>query len=174
MSTVDRPYHFTFNGISARNINSWNFHKVYFSDEQIAFTNAMRVRFTMEDIQAATTCAEAALDDIEIRVNDCNAAGVEDGILPTIFHVEQNRPNPFNPITAIRFALPEPVDVEVAVFDAAGRKVRSLSDGARTAGYHSVVWDGRDDQGRSVGSGVYYYTVRAGENEASQKMMLLK
>ncbi|MBD3160636.1 MAG: T9SS type A sorting domain-containing protein [Candidatus Eisenbacteria bacterium] len=160
--------------IGGRELNEWTFNKTYFSDSEITFTDQMRVRFTMEDIQEATICAEAAIDDIEIRVNDCNAAGVDDGILPAVFRVEQNRPNPFNPVTAIRFALPKASDVDVAVYDAAGRKVRTLLSEPRTAGYHNVVWDGKDDAGRSVGSGVYYYTVKAGENEASQKMMLLK
>jgi flagellar hook assembly protein FlgD len=99
---------------------------------------------------------------------------VNEPVIPATFTVDQNRPNPFNPRTAIRFGLPSAGPVQVSVFDAAGRKVRTLLDEPRDAGYHTVVWHGRDDRGHAVGSGLYYYTVKAGTNEAGNKMMLLK
>lgn len=160
--------------INGTDLNAWNGHKVYFEHDRIPFTSQMRVKFQMEDIGTQTTCAEAAIDDIVIKVNDCFTADVADGALPLRFAVEQNRPNPFNPLTTIRFALPKSERVEVSIFDAAGRKVRTLVDAARPAGAHSVVWDGRDDAAHAVGSGVYYYSVKAGDQESSHKMMLLK
>lgn len=160
--------------VNGTELNAWNAHKVYVENERIPFTGQMRFRFQMEDINTFTTCAEAAIDDIVIKVNDCFTADVADGALPLRFDVEQNRPNPFNPLTAIRFALPKGERVEVSIFDAAGRKVRTLLDAGKQAGTHTVVWDGRDDSDHSVGSGVYYYTVKAGEQESSRKMMLLK
>jgi hypothetical protein len=154
--------------------NQWTHRKVYLTDDLIDYTDQMRIRFQMEDINSFTTCAEAAIDEIEIRVSNCFADDVDDTELPIAFVVEQNSPNPFNPSTAIRFALPSDGRVEVNVFDAAGRKVRTLLDRVNKAGYHTVVWDGRDDQDHSVGSGVYYYTVRFGDEEAGYKMILLK
>jgi hypothetical protein len=154
--------------------NQWTHQKVYITDDLIDYTDQMRIRFQMEDINTYTTCAEAAIDDIEIRVSNCLTEDVDDAQLPAAFAVEQNRPNPFNPTTAIRFALPSNGRVEINIFDAAGRKVRTLLDGAGKAGYHTVVWDGRDDQDHSVGSGVYYYRVNFGDEEAGYKMILLK
>ncbi len=160
--------------INGMELNAWNHYKVYVENDRVPFSSQMRFRFQMEDIGSQTTCAEAAIDDIVIKVNNCLAADVAEGSLPLRFAVDQNRPNPFNPLTTIRFALPKSDRVEVSIFDAAGRKVRTLIDGGRPAGHHSVVWDGRDDASHSVGSGVYYYTVKAGDEESSRKMMLLK
>ncbi len=160
--------------VEGMNQNDWIFHKTYFSDDQVAFTNQMRFRFQMEDVNTATTCAEAAVDDIVIRVNDCVQTGVDDGLLPLSFQVDQNRPNPFNPRTSIRFGLPAAGRVSVDLFDASGRKIRTLIDERRDAGFHTVVWDGRDAENHPVGSGVYYYTVKSGELKAGHKMMLLK
>lgn len=158
-------------------LNSWNFHKAYINyDPSNPFTNQTRIRFSMEDI-GNTTCAEAAVDDIEIRIADVNACtgGADDSAsLPARFQVEQNRPNPFNPKTTIRFALPTAGKVEVTVFDAGGRRVRTLVNGMMPAGTQAITWDGRDDANHELGSGVYYYTVRAGADTSSRKMMLLK
>jgi Zn-dependent metalloprotease len=159
-------------------VNDWYFHKVYVNyDPQQPFTSQMRVRFSMEDLGSPSQCAEAAFDDVEIRIADvgaCAGSAEDPSGLPAQFQVEQNRPNPFNPKTTIRFALPTAGKVEVAVYDAGGRKVRTLVDGLRPAGYQTISWDGRDDGNHDLGSGVYYYTVRAGDEKASHKMMLLK
>jgi hypothetical protein len=88
--------------------------------------------------------------------------------------LDQNRPNPFNPSTEIRFSLPKRCSVRLDVYDAAGRLVRVLQDGAMTAGRHSIVWDGTNDAGRAVGSGVYFYRLRAGKEAVSKKMVLLR
>ncbi len=94
--------------------------------------------------------------------------------IPDAHFLAQNVPNPFNPITTIRFGLPEKGRARVEVYDVAGRLVRLLAEGARPAGEHEVVWDGRDGQGHSVSSGVYFYRMEAGEYRADRKMLLLK
>lgn len=71
-------------------------------------------------------------------------------------------PNPFSERTTLRFTLPVPATVEVAVYDALGRRVRRLADGTRGAGPHVLAWDGRDDAGRRLAAGVYLLRVRAG------------
>jgi len=73
----------------------------------------------------------------------------------------QNRPNPFQSITAVRFQVPGPTHVSLKVYDVSGRTVGTLVDGTRTAGLHEVVWDGKDDGGRNLATGVYFYRLQA-------------
>ncbi len=94
--------------------------------------------------------------------------------LPTKFDVAQNYPNPFNPSTQINYQLPEASHVTIQIYDIRGNLVRVLEDGRKQAGYHSVIWDGRNDSGIQVSSGVYIYKVKAGENVISKRMMMVK
>ncbi|HXV13670.1 MAG TPA: FlgD immunoglobulin-like domain containing protein [Candidatus Krumholzibacteria bacterium] len=86
----------------------------------------------------------------------------------------QNHPNPFNPETEIRFELAVPSNVSITVFDAAGRLVRVLENGNRPAGEHTVRWNGRNDAGGPVSSGVYFYRMSATGFDQTRKMVLLK
>jgi hypothetical protein len=86
----------------------------------------------------------------------------------------QNSPNPFNPTTTISFTLPAREQVTVSIYDANGRLVRTLLNESRDYGTHSVTWDGRDDAGSTVGSGVYFYRLSAGKYSESKKMVMLK
>jgi len=88
--------------------------------------------------------------------------------------LQQNRPNPFNPTTTIRFVLPVREDVALAIYDANGRLVRTLLNEVRGYGSHEFMWDGRDDEGAPAGSGVYFYQLRAGKLTESKKMVLAK
>jgi len=83
-------------------------------------------------------------------------------------------PNPFNPMTTIEFTVPQDGQVELAVFDLGGRRVRSLLDGTRPAGTHTLVWDGRNDAGRPLPSGTYLVRARAGTGMATGKLLLAK
>jgi len=94
--------------------------------------------------------------------------------LPEAFILAQNFPNPFNPETEIRFGLPEEAHVQMVVIDLLGREVRKLVDSDLKAGYHSVVWDGRDHRGLEVPSGIYFYTLQVGEKVFKRKLTLLK
>jgi len=85
-----------------------------------------------------------------------------------------NTPNPFNPVTTISFDLARAGRVELEVFDASGRRVKSLVDGTRSSGHHEVQWNGTDDGGRVVASGVYHYRLRTDGVEQSRPMVLLK
>jgi hypothetical protein len=86
----------------------------------------------------------------------------------------QNHPNPFNPTTAIPFSISETGRVSLNVYDAGGRLVRRLVDGVSERGFHAATWDGRDNRGSSVGSGVYFYRLTAGKVVRVRKMVLLK
>ena len=90
------------------------------------------------------------------------------------FVLEQNYPNPFNPTTTIRFYLPAMKHTTLAIYDANGREVNRLVDGVCDRGYHTVEWTGRNSEGRPVGSGVYFYSLRSGSAHETRKMILIK
>lgn len=92
----------------------------------------------------------------------------------TTSRLEQNSPNPFNPQTAIRFSLDSKQSVKLAVYDVNGRLVRMLVSGVKEVGTHSVTWDGRDNAGSAVSSGVYFYRLDAGKFSSTKKMVMLK
>ena len=83
-------------------------------------------------------------------------------------------PNPFNPQTTVRFDLAQETDVFVEILDARGRRVRTLVNGSRPAGAHTLQWSGRADDGSAVASGVYYLRLTADGQVRTQKMTLLK
>jgi len=94
--------------------------------------------------------------------------------LPEVFGVDQNYPNPFNPATTIRYALPEASDVRLTIYNVLGQQVRVLVQGRQEAGYYRVTWDGKDDYGRAVSSGIYLYRFVSKGLVQTQKMLLLK
>jgi hypothetical protein len=93
---------------------------------------------------------------------------------PGAFLLAQNYPNPFNPKTTVRFDLPQPGRVELAVFDLGGRKVATLVNDQLPAGHHTVTWLGQDDTGRRMASGTYVYRLQANGEVLTRKMMLVK
>jgi hypothetical protein len=101
------------------------------------------------------------------------SAGERD--MPTVLTVHEPAPNPFNPSTVIRFELPGSATVSLAVYDATGRRVRTLIGSEPLAGgSHESRWDGFDDAGRAVASGLYLFQLRAGAERRVGKMVMLK
>jgi hypothetical protein len=94
--------------------------------------------------------------------------------LPRLPDLFQNYPNPFNPLTIIEYAVPTPGHVRLAIYDVHGRLVRKLADQRMDAGYHQVTWDGTNDQGRSIASGMYFYRAEIGEETKTRKMLLIR
>jgi hypothetical protein len=95
--------------------------------------------------------------------------------IPTTYELSQNFPNPFNPVTTIRYGLPKAERVTLKVYNLLGEEVALImNDELRTAGYHAAIWDGRDQNGRAVTSGVYIYRMRAGSFSSTKKLTLLK
>lgn len=94
--------------------------------------------------------------------------------LPSDCHLAQNHPNPFNPTTTIQFDLPVSSHVRLDIHDVLGRRVRTLVSDTRSAGSHSVKWDGKDRLGTPVASGVYFYHLVANDFVATKKMVLVK
>jgi hypothetical protein len=107
---------------------------------------------------------------------EINTSAADDGRtpLPTDLALFQNEPNPFNPATTISFALPARAYVTLDVFNILGQKVRALVDGLLPAGEHAVTFDGRDQSGRELASGVYLYRIKVGDRVESRKMVLMK
>jgi hypothetical protein len=100
---------------------------------------------------------------------------VEDVLKPVrVVRLDQNSPNPFNPRTTIKYATSAVGPVQVDIFDASGRHVRNLLDRTLPAGEHEINWFGDDDTGHAVATGVYFYTVRAGRDSATRKMILVE
>jgi hypothetical protein len=95
-------------------------------------------------------------------------------LAPPGFELEQNYPNPFNPETIVRYRLPERLHTVLEVYDALGRRVRTLVDAVEEPGLHDVRWDGLDDGGREAASGVYVGRLRAGSHSASIRMSLVR
>ncbi len=91
-----------------------------------------------------------------------------------VIALNQNRPNPFNPETWITYHLRAPSDTRLVVYDAAGRRIRSLVDGWQPAGAGSVAWDGRDALGRPVSAGVYFYRLDTSQRSIGRQMVLAK
>ena len=93
---------------------------------------------------------------------------------PGEFALLQNYPNPFNPETVIAYHLPETSEVSLAIYSVEGKLIRELSRGQRDAGKYQVVWDGRDESGNQVASGVYLYHLQAGTYSAIRKLTFIK
>jgi len=102
------------------------------------------------------------------------ASGETESVLPKEYALDQNFPNPFNPNTRIRFALPAETQLRLTVFNVLGQKVRQLADGIYPAGTHDIVWDGKNDQGTRVGSGMYFYRFESDVFNQTRKMLLIK
>ncbi len=90
------------------------------------------------------------------------------------FTLLQNYPNPFNPVTEIRYYLPTTSRVQLTVYNLLGQKVRTLVQTSQQPGWHHVQWNGRNDLGQKVSSGVYIYKMTAGRYQAVRKMILMK
>jgi hypothetical protein len=94
--------------------------------------------------------------------------------LPLTFSLSQNYPNPFNPQTVIQYALPHEGHVNILVYNVLGQKVKVLKDEVEEAGYKTLTWDGKDETGSEVASGIYFYRLQAKNFVKCKKMLLLK
>ena len=93
---------------------------------------------------------------------------------PTEFSLSQNYPNPFNPTTNFQFTLPKSSHVKIEIFNIVGQKVAIVVDGDMKAGVYTADWNGRDEKGESVSSGIYFYRMRADDFSDMKKMVLVK
>jgi hypothetical protein len=124
------------------------------------------------DIWLTTVTGDSALVEVELVAGA--VTGAETDATPKIAILYQNYPNPFNPSTSIEFSLPARERVSLKVFDVSGRLVRTLVDGPLPDGNHRYTWDGNNERGSSVASGVYFYILRSESIRQSRKAVLLR
>ncbi len=109
---------------------------------------------------------------IDLYGEGVSAVGADTWSRP--FALEQNEPNPFTGSTAIRFSLDADSDMSLGVYDVRGRLVRKLESSSMSQGEHTQIWDGRDERGRRLPAGVYFYKLSAGGRERTRKAVLLR
>jgi len=130
--------------------------------------NTYTVTLTVKDNGNAT-----AMTTQSVQIT--NLVGIASEIaIPEKYELSQNFPNPFNPMTTIRYALPEKSNVRLTIYNMLGKEVRTLVNGVEEAGYKSVIWDGLDQYGRSLSTGVYIYRIQAGDFTQTRKMVFMK
>jgi hypothetical protein len=140
-----------------------------------ADTGVYRVVYFSFGFEAVNNATDRAL--VMQRIIDWLAPGGTDvaaGDLPSPVTLLGNAPNPFNPRTEIVYRLAAPARVELAVYDLLGHRLREFEAVAQAAGEHRAVWDGRDDRGRDLPSGVYVARIMAGGEAAATKMVLAR
>jgi len=113
-----------------------------------------------------------AVLEIEFPIDEGNENN--DSTIPQVVNLQQNYPNPFNPSTSIAYSLNTNEKVNLEVFNLKGQKVKTLVSEFQTSGDYNAVWNGDDEAGKSVGSGVYFYKLRTGKNTSAKKMILMK
>jgi hypothetical protein len=149
-------------------LGSWTKHTLYGTAPAGTDSVAAYVLFVQSD-----PLEQGAVWVDDISLYDISTVGVPDGeVLSPTLH--QNVPNPFNPVTKIAFELPKRGDVEVVVYNVAGREVVTLQKGELPAGPHTLTWDGRTSSGDMAASGAYWYLLRTPDGQTSRSMILLK
>jgi len=130
---------------------------------------------TSTRVQVETDGDQIVLCSVALQLDlESGISAVNDGPVP-MNHLLGCYPNPFNPQTTIEFELKERTAVDLRVFDLSGRLVKGLIVGeSRSLGRHEVVWNGRDDAGRQVASGTYFYRFEAGSFSETKRMVLVK
>jgi len=124
---------------------------------------------------AATSPMTAPASYYSFQVGEGNVSGVEEnGLIPTDYALGRNYPNPFNPTTAIFYALPAPSTVTLKVYNALGQEIVTLVDQTQSAGYHEAVWNARNTGGANVSSGIYFYRIEAKALMDSERFVQMK
>lgn len=145
-------------------------------DSQNYLTTPQALRANQQ-VQIVAEANVSQLEVVTLRIVFDGGAttGVDDQpATPQSFALMQNYPNPFNPTTQIRFVLPSSGKARLTIYDILGRRIRTLVDGARPAGEQQVTWDGRDEAGASVASGIYFYRLEASGLTQARKLTLLR
>ena len=131
------------------------------------YSDAIVARFTVSNKIIVKNGQAIALSKVGTSVLDGPTR-------PLAFVLSQNYPNPFNPTTAISYQLAANSFVTLEIFDLLGREIATLVNGEQPAGRYTVRWDGKDERGESVSSGMYLYQLRAGMNVTTKRMVLVR
>jgi hypothetical protein len=170
-------------GLSLRPISNGQFTIAYNDDGTVLtvlayLPNGGRVQagnaplFTLAQSKDKLTISDLSASDANGYL--INAVYSLESPIPSEYELAQNYPNPFNGNTAISFGLPQASDVNLNIFNITGQKVATLADGHFEAGRYNIIWNGIDNNGKVVSSGVYFYRLQAGSEVKSNKMTMLK
>ncbi len=152
--------------------------KVYSLEDYVGtgFDN-VRIRFRMtSDSTQLRGLLGWFIDDIQLTPTTKTEieTAANESTIPIEFELLQNYPNPFNPTTRIVFAVPNNSDVTLEIYNNLGQRIRTLMNETKAPGRYTVYWDGRNDQGKPVSSGLFFYTLKAGDFVKTRKMVLIK
>jgi len=139
-------------------------------EDYVTPTSTMKLRFIASDT-GAPSLVEAGVDDFRLMAFPAGSLGAEPPSAPKTIALSAATPNPSSGPTSIRFALPAESPVRLTIHDVAGRRVRTLVDRGMNAGAHSETWDGRDDRGALVPSGLYFVRLEAGGDSRFQRLL---
>ncbi|MCP4634251.1 MAG: T9SS type A sorting domain-containing protein, partial [candidate division Zixibacteria bacterium] len=121
------------------------------------------------------TCSDTAFSEsLYFRISPMVDVAEDEENIPKVYFLSQSYPNPFNPMATIPYGLPKASQVKLVVYDITGRFVKTLVDDYQSAGYKYVIWDGTNESGDNVATGIYFYNLHAGEFQKLKKMTLLK
>ncbi len=135
----------------------------------------MRVRFsTSPGVWFNGFARDGEVEDYLVEIESSGTAVESESNLPTDYALYPNIPNPFNLSTRLEYDLPSDSPVRLAICNLVGQEIAVLVDKTQTAGHHSAIWNGLDQQGRPLPTGIYFCTLRAGDYKATQKLLLLK
>jgi len=133
--------------------------EAHFGLSTAPLVDSLLIQWPSDSVSVLTNVAVNRVIDVTESIITGVAERTE--ALPLKFVLAQNHPNPFNPSTTIKYELPQPAGVKLEIFDMMGRRVRTLVNQRQSAGQYTMTWDGRNEQGETIASGVYLYQLRA-------------
>ena len=168
------------NGINAvftGSINEWSLFSEFWSGYNdlsalAGYNIKLRIGFHSNSNQPSSFGIK--LDNIMLYTIDSNPTGSEPELIPINKSVISNYPNPFNPETTIKLTLPESGKITLKVYNAKGRLVKTLFNDFKTAGISTIIWNGTDNAGSQVSSGIYFYKLETSGYSEVKKMILMK
>ena len=160
--SVNEYVHYIYNP-EDQNTETWPFDSPQYLLINIAIEPSISSNFTETEME---------LDYVRVYQESTLSSQIE--TVPSNFTLQQNNPNPFNPVTTIKYELPRESLVKITIYDLLGNIINNLVNQTELPGYGSVEWDGTNNQGQSVSSGIYLYSIEAGRFKKNMKMVLLK
>ena len=160
--SVNDYVHYTYNP-SVQNSETWPFDSAQYLLLNIAI-----------EPNVISSFIESEMEIDYVRVYEASTLSTQTQTVPVYFNVFQNFPNPFNPITTLKYDLPEDSFVDITIYDMLGNVVNNLVNRNQRRGYKSVQWNATNNEGQPVSAGVYLYTIQVGQFRQVKKMILLK